>query len=139
MNLEDYINWNEVISENEFRYYLSELFKNKNKYSSEVLLDIIDILGDKYGKFYGSLKLSKEEKENLSRILFDLTNFSNLTLIEDLIGAMFNFNLDDYYFFLKNNINSIELDEVRNEVFDSLKEYEEGHVVGYHRIDDFLK
>lgn len=133
MNLEDYINWNEVISENEFSYYLAELFKNKNIYSTEVLLDIIDILGDKYGKFYGSLKLSKEEKENLSLILFDLTNFSNLTLIEDLIGAMFNFNLDDYYFFLKNNINSIKLDEVRNEVFDSLKEYEEGHVVGCHR------
>ena len=81
MNLEDYINWNEVISENEFRYYLAELFKNKNKYSSEVLLDIIDILGDKYGKFYGSLKLSKEEKENLSRILFDLTNFSNCSKV----------------------------------------------------------
>ncbi|MFN5309678.1 MAG: hypothetical protein ACK5C0_09510 [Candidatus Kapaibacterium sp.] len=133
MNLEDYINWNEVISENEFSYYLAELFKNKNIYSSEVLLDIICVLGDKYGKFYGSLKLSKEEKENLSRILFDLTNFSNLTLIEVLIGAMFNFNLDDYYFFLKNNINSIKLDEVKNEVFDSLKEYKEGHVVCCHR------
>jgi hypothetical protein len=133
MNLENYKNLKEVISENEFKYYLAELFKNKNIYSTEVLLDIVDVLGDKYGKFYRSLKLSKEEKKNLSLILFDLTNFSNLILIEDLIGAMFNFNLDDYYFFLKNNINSIKIDEIKNEVFDSLKEYEKTGATDLHR------
>lgn len=128
MKLEDYRNWNEVISENEFSHYLTELYKNKDVLSREIFLEILEILGDKYSKFYGTLKLTNVEKESINLTLLEFTNFYDLRLMEELIGRMFDFRLDYYYYYLKKNVNSIKLDEIKNEVLNALKEYEEGEI-----------
>lgn len=130
MLLEDYKSWNEIISENEFHNFLKELFENKDGYSKTALLEIVNELSEKYLLFYGVAKLTVAEKENLHSTLLELTNFSDLLIIEDLIGILFNFRLDSYYLFLKNNATSIKFQEVKKEVLNSLKEYEEGDITG---------
>lgn len=128
MKLEDYKNWNEVILESEFHKYLNELFEKKNKLSRDVFFDILENLGERYSKFYGLSKLTNEEKEVLNSILLEYTNFSDLKQIEELIGTMFDFRLDDYCLFLKNNVLSIKNESIRNEVLNSVEEYEAGEI-----------
>lgn len=128
MKLEDYKNWKEVFSESEFRDLLGELFAKKNVYSKDVFLEMLSLLSEKYGYFYGTYKLTNEENNDINSILLELTDFSNLSITEDLIGILFNFRVNNYYLFLKNKNHLIKLDEVRSEVLDALKEYEECHM-----------
>jgi hypothetical protein len=125
MKLEDYKNWNELISVDEFHKLLKELFENKDKYSKSVFFEIIEELSDKYTSFYGHTKLTKYEYENLHLTFVEFTDFSDFWMTHDLIGNMFNFRLDSYFLFLKNNASSIISEKVKKEVLDSLKEYSE--------------
>lgn len=126
MKLEDYKYWNEVLSEDEFHNLLNELIIENDKYSKTTLLEIVNLLSEKYLLFYGTTKLTNKEKDYINSTLIKFTNFSDLSTTEDLIGILFNFRLHSYYLFLKNNIYLIKKDEVRKEVLNSLKEYEEG-------------
>ena len=125
MKIDNYKNWKEVLSEDEFHSILKELIKKKDNYSQFSLLEILNLLSEKFLLFYGVTKLTNEEKTFINSILIELTNFSNLSITEELIGILFNFRLDGYYFYLKDHLHLIRNDEVKNELLDSLKEYEE--------------
>lgn len=126
MRIENYKDWKEVISINEFHGILKELIVKKDSFSQTDLLEILSLLSEKYLLFYRTTELTNEEKTFINSALIKATDFSNLFINEELIGIMFNYRLDDYFFYLKKNINLVKVDEVRNEILNSLKEYKEG-------------
>lgn len=130
MKIENYKNWQEVISIEEFESYINELVIKQKSFSNSILLEIVTLLSEKYLLFYGLCKLTLEQKIEINKILINLTDFSSLEITEDLIGVLFNFRLDNYYSFLKEEYKAIKLDEVRREVIDALNEYEKIGNVG---------
>lgn len=125
MKLHDFKNWKEVLSDEEFHSILKELINKKDNFPKFSLLEIMNTLSEKYLLFYGTTELTIEEKTFINSILIEITDFSNLSITEDLIGILFNFRLDCYYSFLKNNLHLVINDEVRDELLNSLREYEQ--------------
>ena len=118
-----YRNLFEVISEKGFDTLLEDFLNNEVNYTNVDKIEILDILGEKYFKFYDTHMLTPGQSKRVTSLLIKLTDFDNLGVIEDLIGILFNFRLVDYYLFLKESSNTIKLDKVRNEVINSLNEY----------------
>ena len=123
MELDKYKDWKEVISTEEFNSLINELIISQNKFSNSDLIELLNLLSEKYLLFYKTCELTMNQKIEINKILIKLTNFSNLIITEDLIGILFNFRLDAYFLFLREKCNTIKLDEVRNEVINSLSEY----------------
>ena len=125
MKLDEYESWNEVISKEQFSFLINELILKENNYSNSEILERLEILSEKYLKFYDLDYLTKIQRQNVNKILIKLTDFSNLTTIEELIGVLFNLKIDEYYHYLKRHSDTIISKQVEKEVFESLKEYEE--------------
>lgn len=124
MNIDKFRNLLEVISIEKFNLLLTDFLSESESLNSSERIEILEILGEKYSKFYNSNLLDNHVKNKLSEILIRLTDFTNLTTMEDLGFILFSFKLNNYYLFLKNNAYSIQSNEVRNEVLNLLKEYE---------------
>lgn len=127
MDLKNINNLNEIISKNEFHSLLSQLFKLKNDLSKNKLISYIEILGDKFSKFYDFNELTNDETSELNKILIALTDLTNLKIMEDLIGILFKFRLNSYYLFLKNNLQNIQSDSIFEEIKSAIIEYEHGY------------
>lgn len=125
MELENYILWREVITEDELHALLNELTVKKDIFSVQVLLEILEELSERIQKFYGTFDLKNEEKDIVMSVLCDLTDFSNLSTMESLIFVMFGFELDEYCEYLEIKIDFIQDSNVKKEVTRSIKEYRE--------------
>jgi hypothetical protein len=128
MKIENYKDWKELLSEDEFHHILNELIKKKDHFPRSSLLEIINSLSEKYLLFYGATELTIKEKTFINSILIEITDFSDLSITEELIGVLFNFRLDGYYYYLKNHVHLVKNEEVKHELLNSLKEYNDGEI-----------
>lgn len=87
-------------------------------------MDYIKILGDKFSKFYDYNELKNKERFELSSLLIGLTDFTDFDSIEQLIGIMFCFRLDDYCLYLKSNLFNIYSDVIIKEIQAAIIDYE---------------
>ena len=124
MNLEKFSNLTEVITIEEFNLLLDYFIDNKKNYNSIESIEILEILGEKYSKFYGTYCLSKRQKSCLLEILIALTDFSNLDTLQSLTFILYSFEIKEFFHYLKKHINTIINENVRNDLIDSLNEYE---------------
>ena len=120
----DINNLTEVISKDDFHNLLNNIFKNKTLYSNSDLINYLDILGEKYGKFYDDNELTILEAENIHEILKEVSDFNRIDIMEQLVCILFKFRIDNYANFLKKELNSIKSEVVYNEINDALNEYE---------------
>lgn len=125
MKLNIYRDLEELITEKEFNFFLNNFILNEDNYSNYEKIEILDILSDKFSKFYNTHILTETQKNQLINSLILLTDFSKLDIMQDLIGILFNFRLNEYYLYLKNHCNSIIHKKVQIELLDSLAEYEQ--------------
>lgn len=119
----DINNLPEVISEEDFHNLIEQVIKKKASYKNSDLINYVDILGEKYEKFYDASVLTQEESDGIFEILKHATDFSNISLIEKLVGILFQFRIDKYANYLKSHLSTINSEAVNNEVKDSLREY----------------
>lgn len=124
MNLNDINRLDEVISKNDFHLLLDQVFLHKDNLSRDILIDYIHILGDKFSKFYDYNELKNKERFELSNTLIGITDLTDFDSIEQLIGIMFCFRLDDYCLYLKSNLLNIYSDVIIKEIQDAIIEYE---------------
>ena len=124
MNLNDFNRLDEVISKNDFHLLLGQVFLHKDNLSKDILIDCINILGDKFSKFYDYNELKNKERFELSNTLIGITDFTDFDSIEQLIGIMFCFRLDDYCLCLKSNLFNIYLDGIIKEIQVAITECE---------------
>lgn len=124
MNL---INLPEVISERDFHIYLDQLVSKRNSISKNKFVLLLEILGEKFEKFYNDNELSNEEKQVLYEILKELTDLLNFDIMARLIGILFQFRIDNYAVFLQENLQNIENPVILEECRDALKEYYSNH------------
>lgn len=124
MNLNDFDTLDEVISKNNFHLLLDQVFLHKDNVSKDVLVDYIMILGDKFSKFCDYNELKDKERSELSNMLIGLTDFTDFVSIEQLIGIMFYFRLDDYCLYLKGKLLNIYSDVIIKEIQAAIIEYE---------------
>ena len=98
----------EVISEEHFLLLLDDLVQQKDNRSKYTIIQYLDILGEKFQKFYKANVINEKQRNNLLNMVIEFTNFTDLNLTEDLIGLMFQFKIDGYKYFLKSNLNFIK-------------------------------
>jgi len=114
----------EVITKEEFHILLNDLILEQNSISDEDLINCLDILGEKFGKFYSLENLTIGECDFLYKTLIRLSDFDNYERTADLTGLLFSFRIDDYYFYLKEVVNKKNLlNNVKTELTETLEEY----------------
>lgn len=119
----DIDNLPEVISKKHFHALFKQVASNQSEYSKAQLIHYLDILGEKYGKFYDHNELTSDEKDSLLSLLIYLTDFTSYEIMEALTSILFSFNIDKYAEYLKNNLHLIVIPQVYNEINDALIEY----------------
>ncbi len=123
MKIDDYKNLEEVISKEDFQNMIMQLIISREKYDVDTLIEVLETLSEKYVKFRENI-LSCNQLEIINDLLILSTNFSNLSRMQILISILFNFRIDKYYDYLKKHKDTIVSVEVKNEIFESLIEYE---------------
>ena len=122
--LNKFQNLPEVIAEEDFHNLFNELIKNAESISAESKIELLNILGDRFGKFYDDLKLDPIEKAFISQQLIKLTQFTDINRICQLTGLMFSFSDDTYSDFLSDSLKTKHLTlNVRTEIEDSIGEF----------------
>ena len=122
--LNKFQNLPEVIAEEDFHNLFNELIKNAESISAESKIELLNILGDRFGKFYDDLKLDPIEKAFISQQLIKLTQFTDINRICELTGLMFSFSDDTYSDFLSDRLKTKHLTlNVRTEIEDSIGEF----------------
>ncbi len=123
MIIDNYGNLEEIISKENFQNMLMQLIDNKEKYEVDKLIEILETLSEKYVKFHENI-LSTNQVNSINNLLIQLTDFTNFSRMQILIGILFNFRIDKYYDYLTKYRNTIIHLDVKNEIIDSLIEYE---------------
>jgi hypothetical protein len=123
MKIDDYKNLEEIISKEDFQNMIMQLIINREEYDVEILIEILETLSEKYVKFRDNI-LSCNQVDIINDLLILSTNFSNLSRMQILISILFNFRIDKYYDYLNKHKDTIVNIEVKNEVFESLIEYQ---------------
>ncbi len=113
----------ETISKENFLFLYANLMQQKNNLSKNTVIQYLNILGEKFEKFYDVNTLNYIEKDEIHKLLKEYTDFDELNLMEDLIGIMFQFRIDKYADYLQCHLNEIESKSVYNEVYDAGNEY----------------
>lgn len=116
----------EVISRDRFHALLSQLMEEASGLSPEENVYRLEVLGERYRKFYDEQELTSVERERLFALMKKLTDFTELSLIESLCGLLFSFCLNEYADWFKSNVEDIANPDVRWEVIETLKEYGRG-------------
>ena len=123
MKIDDYKNLEEIISKEDFQNMIMQLIINREEYDVDILIEILETLSEKYVKFRDNI-LSCNQVDIINDLLILSTNFSNLSRMQILISILFNFRIDKYYDYLNKHKDTIVNIEVKNEVFESLIEYQ---------------
>jgi hypothetical protein len=123
MKIDDYKNLEEIISKEDFQNMIMQLIINREEYDVEILIEILETLSEKYVKFRDNI-LSCNQVDIINDLLILSTNFSNLSRMQILISILFNFRIDKYYDYINKHKDTIVNIEVKNEVFESLIEYQ---------------
>lgn len=113
----------EVISKAQFLYLLEELLQNQEQEPLSEQIEKLDLLGEKFGKFYDLNVINHTHRATIFEILKTATDTGQLALMEDLIGIMFQYRIDAYARYLEEQLPPIPAPEVRREVYESIKEY----------------
>lgn len=113
----------EVISPDEFLQLMDQFNLIRVDCSRDVVLDFLEILGEKFEKFYDLGVLTTYQRDIICSELIKMTDFDDLKVIERLIGVMFQFRVDGYVGYLKENLNRINSLDIRKEVNEALEEY----------------
>jgi hypothetical protein len=115
----------EVISEEYFHSLFAELIKESQNLTEEKQIELLEILGEKFGKFYNINKLNENEKNFISNQLIKWTRFSDINRVSELIGLMFSFVNNRYYEFLRDSLKSEKIiSDVKMEILESVAEFE---------------
>jgi|GEM_PF-3441282 len=119
----------EVISEEHFHSLFAELIKNSQNLTEENQIELLEILGEKFEKFYDVNKLNEKEKDFLSKQLIKWTHFSDINKVSELIGLMFSFVDNRYYEFLEDSLKTRKLIfDVKMEITESVKEFKKEYI-----------
>ena len=122
----DFSMLDEVISKDRFHALLSQVMEEAIGLSPEENVYRLEVLGERYLKFYDEQELTPVERERLFALLKTLTDFTELSLIESLCGLLFCYSLNEYADWLKENVDGITNPDIRWEVIDTLEEYNRG-------------
>jgi hypothetical protein len=122
MNL-DINNLPELISKQKFHLILEDVLNRQNNLSSDIVIQYLIILGERFEKFYDINELTIKEKKDIYAVLKVYTDFNRLDIVEDLINIMFQFRIDKYIDYLKRNLKSVKRKEVYDEIYDAISEY----------------
>jgi hypothetical protein len=118
----------EVISEDYFHDLFTELIECSEYLEEVKQIELLEILGDKFEKFYNIDELMENEKKFISDQLIKCTHFSNLSRICELTALMFSFVDKRYCEFLRVSLKTEELTlDVRKEIAESVEEFEEAY------------
>ncbi len=116
----------EVIQEDAFHELFNELIAVAGSVPEEQQIEYLDVLGEKFGKFYDTVRLTEAEKAFVSAQLIQFTTFSEKSRIQELTGIMVAFEDSTYYHFLKDSLKTQEMPkEVKKEIKDSIKEFKD--------------
>lgn len=114
----------EVITKDEFHNLMNQLILEHKNLSVEDVFKCLDILGEKFQKFYDSNELHNEESNFLVETLIKLSDFENYTRTESLVSIMFSFRLEKYFLHLVEIVNTNILNErVKQELVEAIAEY----------------
>lgn len=113
----------EVISKAQFLYLLEELLQNQEQEPLSEQIEKLDLLGEKFGKFYDLNVINPTHRATIFEILKTATDTSRLALMEDLTGIMFQYRIDAYAHYLEEQLPAITIPKVHREVYESIKEY----------------
>lgn len=113
----------EVISKDQFLYLLEELLQNQERELLSEQIEKLDLLGEKFGKFYDLNVINHTHRTAIFEILKTATDTSRISLMEDLTGIMFQYRIDTYARYLEEQLPAITIPELRREVYGSIKEY----------------
>ena len=122
----DFTMLDEVISKDRFHALLSQVMEEASGLSPEENVYRLEVLGERYCKFYDEQELTPVERERLFALLTTLTDFTELSLIESLCGLLFCYSLNEYADWLKENVDGVTNPDIRWEVIDTLEEYNRG-------------
>ncbi|KDN54096.1 hypothetical protein [Flavobacterium seoulense] len=114
----------EVISAECFHSLFKEFIEEESLITEQKQIELLDVLGEKFVKFYNIHELKENERKFISDRLIKLTHFSDINRISELIGLMFSFVDKTYYEFLLNSLETKQLSyEVQKEITESTKEF----------------
>lgn len=115
----------EVISEEYFHDLFAELIKSSLFLEEQKQIELLEILAEKFQKFYNVDELTENEKIFISDQLIKWTHFSDLNRVCELVGLMFSFVDKRYCEFLRLSLKTEQLSlDVRMEIAESIKEFE---------------
>ena len=115
----------EVISEESFHDLFAELIESSQFLEEQKQIELLEILAEKFQKFYNVDELTENEKIFISEQLIKWTHFSDLNRVCKLVGLMFSFVDKRYYEFLRVSLKTEQLTlDVRMEIAESIKEFE---------------
>ena len=115
----------EVISEEYFHDLFAELIESSLFLEEQKQIELLEILAEKFQKFYNVDELTENEKIFISNQLIKWTHFSDLNRVCELVGLMFSFVDKRYYEFLRVSLKTEQLTfDVRMEIEESVEEFE---------------
>lgn len=115
----------EVISEEYFHSLFTELIKESPNLTEKKQIELLEILGEKFAKFYNIDKLNENEKSFISDQLIKFTRFSDISRLSELISLMFSFVNNRYYEFLRDSLKTeLLISDVKMEIIESVEEFE---------------
>ncbi|MET0945160.1 MAG: hypothetical protein ABWY22_07115 [Flavobacterium sp.] len=115
----------EVISEEYFHDLFAELIESSLFLDEQKQIELLEILAEKFQKFYNVDELTENEKIFISNQLIKWTHFSDLNRVCELVGFMFSFVDKRYYEFLRVSLKTEQLTfDVRMEIEESVEEFE---------------
>jgi len=123
MEISEYKKWEELLSKTDFQDLFETLFEIKEKFENEVLVEMLIALSERYQKFYEDI-LQPVHKRKINSLLIELTDFTSLNRLLDLITIMFNFKSEMYAEYLNKNSKTIISESIKKEVLESLTEFE---------------
>ncbi|UTN04885.1 hypothetical protein L0669_03060 [Flavobacterium bizetiae] len=122
MELEEFRKLDEVITQNQFHPLLDLFLVEKNNFKSLEQIEILNILSEKYSKFYSNI-LNEEQENKIYQLLIDLTDFGDLERMEIVTGILFNFQNNSFYNYLDRHKDTIIHILVKKEVIKTLADY----------------
>ncbi|MGL3002130.1 hypothetical protein [Flavobacterium sp. RSSB_23] len=115
----------EIISEEYFHDLFAELIESSQFLDEQKQIELLEILAERFQKFYNVAELTENEKKFISDQLIKWTHFSNLNRVYELVGLMFSFVDKRYCEFLRLSLKTEQLTlDVRMEIAESIKEFE---------------
>lgn len=115
----------EVNSEEYFHKLFAELIESSLFLEEQKQIEFLEILAEKFQKFYNVDELTENEKIFISDHLIKWTDFSDLNRVYELVGLMFSFIDERYCEFLKLSLKTEKLPlDMRMEIAESIKEFE---------------